>query len=500
MSCTRIPVHPIATARFPLLTALTLLLSACASAAPAPAPRQTAATLAASIDSIVQAPPLHRTAWGILLQDAASGTVLYSRNPQQLFIPASNMKLMVATTALGRLGPDWRYRTELLAGGRAGNHAEVVFVAGAGDPTWSVRFYDDVAAPFDSMAAIVAVAGIRTVGTLVLDLSRFRHEPIHPTWEVSDLPGVFAPPVEAFAAAEGTFRLALTGGLVPGSAGTAAVVAPLRQPVHATVITDTAGARAAVSVDFLARRDTIYLTARVGAGAADTLTLAVTRPAESAAAALVTALQRWGVSADGVRLVRDSSDAEAMRQGLVHLGALTSAPMSRTVAATLQPSQNWISEQVLKTLGAEFAGEGSWRAGNEVVRRYLVDEVGIDSTAFLLRDASGMSAQNLMTPTAAVAMLGHGARLWGAEWRAAMAQPGLSGTTLAGRLLPLEGRVFAKTGTITNVNSLSGHFIAADGREYLFSILSNASGVPAAAVRAAIDDVVLTMARHLDAR
>jgi serine-type D-Ala-D-Ala carboxypeptidase/endopeptidase (penicillin-binding protein 4) len=105
-----------------------------------------------------------------------------------------------------------------------------------------------------------------------------------------------------------------------------------------------------------------------------------------------------------------------------------------------------------------------------------------------------------MTPAAAVAMLGHGGRLWGAQWRDALAQPGLAGTTLSGRLRPLDGRLFAKTGTITNVNSLSGHFIAADGREYLFSILSNASGVPAAMVRAAIDDVVLAMARHLDAR
>jgi serine-type D-Ala-D-Ala carboxypeptidase/endopeptidase (penicillin-binding protein 4) len=410
------------------------------------------------------------------------------------------MKLIVATAALGRLGADWRYRTELLAGGRSGDSAAVVLVAATGDPTWSVRFYDDAQAPFDSMAALVAAAGIRRVGTLVIDVSRFRQEPIHPTWEVSDLPGVFAPPVDAFAAAEGTFRLALAGGLVPGSDGTAAVVSPLQQPLRATVITDTAGARPSVSVDFLARRDTIYLSARVGAGASDTVTLAVTRPAESAAAALLTALQRRGVSVAGLRIVRDAGDVAAMRTGLVPLGALTSAPMSRIVAAILRPSQNWVAEQVLKTLGAEFAGEGSWRAGNEVARRYLVDQLRIDSTAFLLRDASGMSAQNLMTPAAAVAILGHGGRLWGAQWRDAMAQPGLAGTTLSGRLRPLEGRLFAKTGTITNVNSLSGHFIAADGREYLFSILSNASGVPASMVRAAIDDVVLIMARHLDAR
>jgi D-alanyl-D-alanine carboxypeptidase len=50
------------------------------------------------------------------------------------------------------------------------------------------------------------------------------------------------------------------------------------------------------------------------------------------------------------------------------------------------------------------------------------------------------------------------------------------------------------------VNTLSGYFIAADGREYLFSILTNASGAPAAVMRTAVDEVVLTMARHLDGR
>jgi serine-type D-Ala-D-Ala carboxypeptidase/endopeptidase (penicillin-binding protein 4) len=486
----------------PALLLLALSAGACATAAPAPpGPPSVVAALAASIDSIIDAPPLHRTTWGILVTDAATASVLYARNAERHYIPASNMKLVVGAVALARLGPDFRYRTAFRASGVEGGRAATLVAVGAGDPTWSPRFYPDRAAPFDSMAARVAESGVREVGELVVDVSRFRDERVHPTWEVDDLPGVFAPPVDAFAAGEGTFRLALMAGPAVGAAGSAAAVPPLHQPIRAEVTTDTAGARASVRVDFTGRRDTIYLGGRVGLGASDTLTLAVTRPAESAALALADALRRRGISVGTVRVVRDSAEAAAMHAGTADAGVLVSPPMSEIVAAILRPSQNWIAEQVVKTLGAEVGEEGSWRGGQAVQRAYLYEAVGVDSGALVLRDASGMSAQNLLTPSATVALLAHArTQPWGAVYRDGLPKPGLAGSTLANRLQPLEGRVAAKTGTISNVNSLSGYFTDADGREFIFSILSNGSGLPAATVRTAIDDVMLALARHLDAR
>jgi serine-type D-Ala-D-Ala carboxypeptidase/endopeptidase (penicillin-binding protein 4) len=491
------------TSRSFLLLVAGVLSGGCATVTgPAAPPRAgLTAALAATIDSIVAAPPVHRATWGILVQDAATGAVLYSRDPERLLIPASNMKLVVTIAALGRLGPDWRYATEVRARPPVDGVSTAVIVTGSGDPTWSARFHDRAAAPFDSLAALVQRAAIRRVDELVIDVSRFRDEPIHPTWEVSDLPGIFAPPVDAFAAAEGTFRLALFGGPAPGRPGSAHVVPPFAQPLRASVTTDTAGARPAVTIDFRARRDTIHLDARVGAGASDTTTHAVTRPAETAAAALAAALQARGVEVGAVRLLRDTAEAAALRSDATTLGSLRSAPLSDIVAAILRPSQNWISEQLLKTLGAELAGEGSWRAGHTVQRDYLVNVIGIDSTSFQLRDASGMSAQNLLSPTATAALLSHArAQPWSATYRDALARPGLAGSTLSGRLRDLEGRLQAKTGSITNVNTLSGYLTAADGREVVFAVLTNGSGTSAAAMRAAIDEVVLAVARHLDRR
>jgi D-alanyl-D-alanine carboxypeptidase/D-alanyl-D-alanine-endopeptidase (penicillin-binding protein 4) len=82
-----------------------------------------------------------------------------------------------------------------------------------------------------------------------------------------------------------------------------------------------------------------------------------------------------------------------------------------------------------------------------------------------------------------------------AAYRSALAEPGEEDSTLERRLPDLEGRVFAKTGTISNVNSLSGYLVRENGQEVVFSILTNGSGLPAPTVRRAIDDIVRGLAR-----
>ncbi len=172
----------------------------------------------------------------------------------------------------------------------------------------------------------------------------------------------------------------------------------------------------------------------------------------------------------------------------------TSAPVDRIVAACLKPSDNWLAEQLLKTLGARKGQGGSWRGGLAVERGFLTGPVGLDSLDFSLRDGSGLSAQNLLTAHAISRLLTYvRGQPWGATYRAALAEPGQPGT-LQRRLVAYQGRLYAKTGSIANVNSLSGYLTTDGGRELVFSILTNGSGVPSAQVRAGIDRIVAAIA------
>jgi D-alanyl-D-alanine carboxypeptidase/D-alanyl-D-alanine-endopeptidase (penicillin-binding protein 4) len=170
--------------------------------------------------------------------------------------------------------------------------------------------------------------------------------------------------------------------------------------------------------------------------------------------------------------------------------------MAEIVPAILEPSQNWMTEQLVHTLGAERGTEGSWEEGFRVKQEFFTDSVGVDSLDLRYRDGSGLSAYNLVTPRALVEILGYMRTTEnGPLYRSAMAEPGEEGT-LRRRLPELEGRVFAKTGTITWVNSLSGYLVTDGGRELIFSILSNGSGLSSSVVRRGIDEIVEAAARY----
>ena len=155
-----------------------------------------------------------------------------------------------------------------------------------------------------------------------------------------------------------------------------------------------------------------------------------------------------------------------------------------------------MTEQLIRTLGAELGEEGSWSEGIVVISEFLTEVVGIDSLDISPRDGSGLSAYNLVTPRALVRILQYLSSSQNTgTYRSALATPGEEDSTLQERLSDLEGRVFAKTGTISNVNSLSGYLTRDDGSEVIFSILSNGSGLPSGQVRDAIDDIVRILAR-----
>jgi D-alanyl-D-alanine carboxypeptidase/D-alanyl-D-alanine-endopeptidase (penicillin-binding protein 4) len=154
-----------------------------------------------------------------------------------------------------------------------------------------------------------------------------------------------------------------------------------------------------------------------------------------------------------------------------------------------------MTEQLVRTLGAERGEGGSWEGGLDVVERFLVDRVGIDSLDVAPRDGSGLSSANIVTPRAVVRILRYmAAGPDGEAFRHALAEPGEEDSTLERRLPGFEGRLYAKTGTISNVNSLSGYLVGNDGSQIVFSILSNGSGLPSSRVRAAIDEVVKALA------
>ena len=499
-------------------------------------------------DSVVSSPPLHRAHIGIEVYDPATKRILYQHNAERHFVPASNQKLWPTTTALQVLGPDFRYRTPILGVGfdAETGSAEALVVVGRGDPTFSERFHtpdpvvlDEMGdtvrarpdpelshrrdlAVLDSLADSLAASGVRHVaGDLIVDASVFDEAIIPGAWTFGNLNGTSAPPTGAFVVAEGVMRVSVTPGWFIGAPATVTPWTPAGViPIASDVVTSQAvepapgeerdgGREGRVSTTRGPWSDTLRIRGSIPLGAEpQLLRLPMTDPVVFAAHALADALCSRGIAIDGaVRVVRDSAEAAALREGRLdataaalpvrEVAAWSSPPLSVIVKNILQPSQNWIAEQLLRTLGAEKRGSGSWREGIAVEMEFLVGTVGIDSTALGFNDGSGMSPQNLVTPHAIVQLLDHARTAsWGPTFRDALTGPGRPGT-LSNRLPRLAGRLTGKTGTLNSVNALSGYVRTHDGRELIFSIMSNASGLGGGPVVTAIDLIVETLANGM---
>ena len=128
----------------------------------------------------------------LAVRDPAGGTI-YDRLSTQQLIPASTMKLLTGTVALAKLGADTRYITPVRAAGPPLDEAVGdLWLVGSGDPLLATA---DVAAisgwmdtprpatPLEVLADRIVGAGVRRVGRVLGDESRYDTQRYLPSWE-----------------------------------------------------------------------------------------------------------------------------------------------------------------------------------------------------------------------------------------------------------------------------------------------------------------------------
>ncbi|HYH81408.1 MAG TPA: D-alanyl-D-alanine carboxypeptidase/D-alanyl-D-alanine-endopeptidase, partial [Longimicrobium sp.] len=152
----------------------------------------------------------------------------------------------------------------------------------------------------------------------------------------------------------------------------------------------------------------------------------------------------------------------------------TSPPMREILVGFMKPSQNQIGEILLKTMGRTLRGQGTARAGIAVVDS-AARAWRLPPRKLMQADGSGLSRYNLVAPTFLIALLEHMRRSPNYEtFYASLPVAGVDGT-LRNRMknTPLQGNVHAKTGTVSNVRSLSGYMTTHAGEPIVFSIIVN---------------------------
>ena len=421
-------------------------LTACVTIMKTAHPTSPRTELRHEIDSLTSQADFRNAQWGVLVVNPRTGDTLYSKNAGKLFMPASNMKIITSAAALTLLGPEYRYRTTFLTDGEVrdslldGN----LLVIGRGDPTVSDRMRGTATTVMDALADSLRAHRIRQItGSLARVGNAFPDSIYGYGWEWDDLGEYYGAGVD---------ELIFNEGMAPTT---------LRPPP------DTA-------------RDSLY------SGPAK-------NPAKAYLDAFHDALVRRSIRMDGT--VRDSILSTPLKMDTLFV--LVSPPLRDILPALMKPSQNQIAEILLRTIGLERGGLGTADSARKIVGQQLL-AWGVQPDGFVIRDGSGLSDQDLLTPETIVRVLDRIQRDTAfATYYNSMPIAGVDGT-IDTRMkgTPAEGNVHAKTGTLAKARSLSGYVTTADGERLIFSILANNTTTPGSAVTHVADVIAAALAAY----
>jgi serine-type D-Ala-D-Ala carboxypeptidase/endopeptidase (penicillin-binding protein 4) len=459
------------------------------------------AALAGAIDRILADEKLDGAAASVVVREAESGKVLYEHRSDSRLMPASNTKLVTSLAATALLGPDHRFRTDVLADGpRRGKvlHGDL-YLRGTGDPTMLAKDYD-------RLAADLADAGIKRVtGDLVADDTRFDEQRLGRSWAADDESAYYSSQISPLTVAPdtdydaGTVYIEASPGAKPGDAPQVTLTPPndyVTLDVRGTTV--AGGEEDTLSIEREHGNNTIVISGDIPVGADPTTSwTAVWEPTGLAAAVFADALADHGVRVRGETRLGEAAPADTEV-----LAAHDSMPLKDLLVPFMKLSNNNHAEVLTKAVGHEVAGEGTWDAGLEAVADHLAKE-GVDTDTFRQVDGSGLSRMNVI-PGAEFAQLLVSVRdapwfdAWYASLPVACKEDRMVGGTLRSRMCdtPAAGNVHAKTGSLTGASGLSGYVTDADGRELVFSILLN--NYLASSVKGIEDAIAVTLATHGD--
>jgi D-alanyl-D-alanine carboxypeptidase/D-alanyl-D-alanine-endopeptidase (penicillin-binding protein 4) len=457
--------------------------------------------LRAELGAKFEDPNFFNANWGVVIQSLQTGEMIYQRNEQKSFMPASNMKLFTTSAALTSLTPDFRYTTTLIADGsiKGGLLDGDLILKGSGDPTISGRYNGGkVTETFEQWADSAKAKGIREIkGNLVGDDNCFDEDFYGDGWDANYETDWYAAQFGGIMFNDNCVDMTVVAG---DSIGAPAKVSWIPDTKYVSVLNETvtAAPESSYYISFYRERGSniIHVRGRFPVNKPTwNESIAIDNPTLYAMTVLKEVFEAKGIKVDGTAKDIDAFKTPPTYTATTQIASFTSIPLSDIVKTINKPSQNLYAEQLFRTMGMVFYKQGGMTTGRYVAHP-IFSRWGMDTTRLQVVDGSGLSRLNLVSPSNIVGLLtGMYQGKYFQPFYESLPIAGVDGS-LKNRMkgTKAENNVHGKTGFIGYVRSLSGYVTSLDGEMFAFSMIANHYTVPTSMAEKIQNEVCVRLA------
>jgi serine-type D-Ala-D-Ala carboxypeptidase/endopeptidase (penicillin-binding protein 4) len=422
------------------------------------------------VGKILSSSCLRKNNFGIHIYSLDRGESLYKLREKKLFIPASNLKILTTAVALEILGPNYRFPTKLFTDGvlKDGVLNGNLYIKGYGDP----KFVTEQMWLLVNELRNLPVKKI--TGNIIGDDSFFDNQKRVATWIKNPGAEAYEAPLGALSFNFNTVQADISPGPKVGSRPEI-VIEPDTEytTVNNQARTLKRGKRNRLIVNRLDRNGFNEITVSGGIRmdqARARYFLNITDPTQYTLSTLKKYLEFAGIQFQGS--IEKAMVPETATKLFIH----ESEPLTLALQGLNKFSNNFVAEQILKTIGAENYGTpGTTLNGLKVFEEYL-ENLGYSSDQYKVLDGSGLSRQNRLSPQMFIDVLRNVKNDLGVypEFVSALGVMGVDGN-VKNRMRGVKSadRARVKTGTLNFVSALSGYFQSRDDETFAFSILMN---------------------------
>lgn len=443
-------------------------------------------TLINELKSLFSSKEAKNISWGVSIVDTNSNEKIFSLNEDKQFRPASNMKILIAASALKALGSGYKFTTKLYADGKVENNKLIgnLVILGDGDPTFT-------SSNLNTFIESLKKHRISEItGSLIGIDSIFDEERLGILWSWENLSNCYSAQISGLQINANCVEIEIR----PNGLNSSANI--LANP-YVKIINKTKTTEEKTNITFRRTQNTndIEISGNINIKESNIKRwISIDNPSMYFLTLFSEMLKKNNIKINGkIQIAEDTGYKLDIKKAYL-ISSHESISLKEINETFLQHSINLYGESLLKKIGFIYFNEGSTHNGRLAIGM-IFKNYGLIEEDIFIADGSGLSRLNLITPRYMSGLLYHITNTpFYQDFTNSLSTSGMTGT-LRRRLNSklLKGYIHAKTGYIANVRTLSGYIDTLGGKRLAFVIFANNYGERLQNAENIIDSACLIM-------